>query len=304
MGNYFNNKLLHPKEDGNELEQRYFWELKEVDELFDKYNGVIIIKRDVVKKQDTKKQSYRAVVPFAIPNEIPIYLKEYGAVTVRYSKGTPIKKDKETIYPTFKNFIEEFRVLTRKENDLAWFLLKATTFVLGGDPGKKKIFHIFDPQKEVLSKASEVKRIAKVDALLINEESPIMDIKIMREIADKFGIDIKDYEAEAAGFMIREAVIDADKKNNPDVNIKAFMSFSEKLVNKALKNKPKVEEEEEVEVDDAPEEVVFYTKDILDNMHQKEISNVSRKLGTPYPPKCNREAQTEHILNAQAKVNV
>ena len=295
MGIYFNDKLLHPKEDGNEIEERYFNEMKEINAMYEK-NGTIILTRDVKRVSDSKNQSYRAAVPFALPSSVPVYLETLGAVSVRYSDAPPQRQGKNLVYPTYRNFMYERLILTKKNKDLAWFILKATNFIEGGDPGSKKVMRIYDPQKNILDKASEVKRIAKVDALLMNEDSHVFNIEALRDIADKFGVDIKEFGVEAAGFVIREAVIDADNKNNPEFNIKKLLDYADKIV--TAQKKKKKEEEELIDNGEGVKDK-YYSEEELTAMVQTELNIVSDKLETLKVPRCKKIEQIALILKAQ-----
>jgi len=297
MGIYFNDKLLHPKKEGNELEKRYFSEMGEIDTMFEK-NGTIVLTRDVDRVADSKNQSFRAVVPFALPTEVPLYLDTLGSISIRYSKAPPQKQGKNIVYPTYRNFMFERMILTEKNKDLAWFILKATNFIEGGDPSSKKVMRIYNPQKNVLDKASEVKRIAKVDALLMNEDSHVFNEDSLRTIADKFGIDTKDFGVEAAGFVIREAVIDADNNNNPDLNIKKLLEFVEKIAVVQKKELKQAKEAEENKDPDEPKEK-YHSEEELSVMFQAELNALSVSLGTRKVPQCKKTEQIALILKAQ-----
>lgn len=307
MGIYFNDKLLYPKADGNEIEKKYFSEMEEISAMF-KDKKTIILERDVVREWDTKKQSTKAIVPFALPTEVPVYLDTLGAVSIRYSKAPPQLVDRKLVYPTFRNFMYERMIITEKNKDLAWFILKATTFVEGGDPGNKKVIRISNPQKDILEKASEVKKIARVDALLMNDDSHVFNIVSLRQIADKFGVDIKDYETEAAGFTIREAVIEADNAKSPHFNINILLEYIEKMP-----KKPRVEPEE-VKEEVQPEEVkeekplspyVFgselYNREELELLYPAELNPISDEFKTAKVPSVTKAKQIDLILEAKKK---
>ena len=106
MGIYFNDKLLSPKKDGTEIEKLYWTGMQRINAMFEEKKGTIVIMRDVEKQMDTKGQSYRPVPPYALPTEIPMYLEESGAVSIKYSQYPPQRRGKEIIYPTTKNFME------------------------------------------------------------------------------------------------------------------------------------------------------------------------------------------------------
>jgi len=287
MGIYFNDKLLEPNKNGNEIEKKYFEGMESVNSMFEKKDTVVLV-RDVERQSDATGDSFRAVVPFALPTAVPLYLDSMGAVEIRYSKAPPQKQGKSLVYPTFRLFMYERMILTKQNKDLAWFMLKATNFIGDGDIGSKNVIRIYNPEKNVLDKASEVKRIAKVDALLMNDDSPVYNIASMRTIADNFGVDIKDYNLEAAGFTIREEVINADNSKNPDFNIKKLLAFADTLTKK---NKKVVEEPKEKEH--------RYSRDELAVMYPAEINPISDKFGTEKPTKVKKEEQINQILEAQ-----
>lgn len=285
MGIYFNNKLVAPKENGDEVEAMYYEGLEKINVMLRKNNSIVLV-RDVVRTPDSKGQSFRAVVPFALPSEVPIYLKELGAVSIRYSPGSPQRQGKELVWPTYRNFMYDRMILTKKNRDLAWFLLIASNFVENkNDPDSNRVIRIYDPEKNILDKASEVKRIAQIDVLLMNEESSVYNIGSMQNIADRFGVNIENFKVEAAGFTIREAVIDADNKKNPDFNIKALLKYAKGL---------KVVEKDPEDTGDKK-----YTQDELSIMFPPELALISDKLRTQKVPAVKKVEQIRQILEAQ-----
>lgn len=280
MAIYFNDKILTPNENGNELEQRYDRELKEIDELLKQHNGQIVLNRNVTRIWDTEKKSFRPTPPIDLPTVMPVYLDSLGAVSIRYSKTPPERKGESVTFSGNRLFVYENMLLTKKEKDLAWFILKATNFVKNETNTSSSAFlTVHNPKKDVEQKASEVKRIVKVDQLLMNEDSPVYNKESMQFIADKLGVDIKGHDLESAGFLIRETVIGGEKGNNPDVNIDKLLALVAKLANSKA---------------DARK----YSKEELDSMPKDTINELSKKRGLPYPPKCTREVQTEKLLES------
>lgn len=280
MAIYFNDKILTPDKNGNELEKRYAEELEEVDKILEQHNGRLFLNRQVTRIWDTEKKSFRPTPPVDLPTVMPIYLDSLGAVSIRYSKTPPERKGESVTFSGNRLFVYENMLLTKKEKDLAWFILKATNFVKSETNKSSSAFlRIEDPKKEVEQKASEVKRIVKVDQLLMNEDSPVYNKESLQYIADKFGVDIKGHDLESAGFLIRETVINGEKGKNPDVNIDRLLSLVAKLSNNMV---------------DARK----YSKEELDSMPKDVINELSKKRGLPYPPKCTREAQTEKLIES------
>lgn len=277
MANYFNDKILKPDKDGNELERRMVKDYAELDELFKQNNGTIVIKRHYEEVWDKDGISTKPTPLFALPTEIPVYLDEMGAVSVRYSEFSPVRQGKTITYPTTRLFMDKVMYITDKEKDKAWFLLKATNFVRN-DNNPKAFMWVDDPQRAMAKQAGDVKRIAKVDALLMNEESKLYNKKAMQFIADTFGIEIGQLDVESSAYTIREKILSGDKTNNPEMNIDKFMEVAGRLINRA---KTYTKEELEILAKDNP----------------KELNAISRDLGTPYVPKCTREQQIEYILN-------
>jgi hypothetical protein len=231
-------------------------------------------------------------VPYALPSEVPLYLEELGAVSIRYSQAPPQRQGKNLVYPTYRNFMYERMILTKKNKDLAWFLLKASNFIENkNDPDANTVIRIHNPEKNVLDKASEVKRIAQIDVLLMNEDSKVYNLESMRKIADRFGVDIENFKEEAAGFTIREAVIEADNKKNPDFNIATLLKFA-----KSLK---KVKVEEEITEDPADTK---YTQAQLSVMYPAQLNPISEELKTQKVPAVTKSIQIAQILEAQKLV--
>jgi len=295
MAIYFNDELLHPRKDGNELEQRYHDELEELDALYKKKGGEITLVRKAKKQWDKDKTSFRPVVPFALPTAFPIYLEGIGAISVRYSEYPPERRENNRIvWPPTRNFIEERLTLTKQKRDLAWFLIKATKFVRT-EGNNDALTWIDDPNAEIIEQASKVKRTVKIDRLLLDDESPLLNEKSLQLIADRFDIDITELDEEVSGFVLRDAIVKADDAKNPDVNIPMFLDFAGKLLKpKKAKKKPEVKKEP------APEaEKTIYTAEQLDAMTQKELNEVAKHFKVKYPPQNTRIEMTAEILEKQ-----
>lgn len=279
MAIYFNDKILSPKKDGNEMEKLYADQLEDVDAMFKSHGGQILLSREVARIWDTEHNSFKPTPPISLPTMVPVYLDSLGAVSVRYSKTPPERNGERVTFPNTRLFVYENMLLTPKEKDLAWFILKATKFVQNGTQSSSAFMKIEDPKKEMAQKASEVKRIVKVDSLLMNEDSPAYNKESMQFIADKLGVDIKGHDLDSAGYLIREAVISGEKGNNPDVNIDKLLALVAKISN-------------------AKVDARKYSKEELDSMPKDEINALSKQRGLPYPPKCTREVQTQSLLES------
>ena len=157
---------------------------------------------------------------------------------------------------------------------------------------------IDDPLQEVREQASEVKRTAKVDRFLIDDESPLVNPKDLRLIADRFDINIDNNKPEVAAFNIRTAILDGEKNNNPDVNIDSFLNFAETLYKK--RKKPKKEKEEASE--EAEIESKVYTIEELNDMTQQELNAIADSHGIAKPPRNTRINMTAEILEKQTEV--
>lgn len=245
MANYYEDKVLEPKENGTKIEQLYFEGLKEVDEIFEE-NGEdnILLKREFKKVWDTERKGYKPVPPIALPTEMPMYIDGIGAISIRYSQYTPQRHDKIVTYPGRPRLYGETLLLSKGEKDFAWFLLIATNFVRRGDKNDKSgIYDIFNPVKELKVKSKEVKRRFEVEKLLSDETSPYYNLDALTMFADKFGINTDKMDVDLAAYTVREQVFAGEDNNNPAVNVQKFVEYAA-VVGKKFKIKPIVDLQE------------------------------------------------------------
>lgn len=309
MGVYHEDKLLLAKKDGNDLEKMYFEGLQRVEKMFDEFNGVILLRRiDVGEKYEISNPDGKPIPPIALPVEYPMYVDSMGAINVRYSKGAPQRQGKSIIYPVNKLFVSNFLSLTKANKDFAWVLLEVTNFVRQKgreDLGNAAFLKIEDPKEEIREKASEVKRISQVDAHLIFGDSVLLNEQAIQLIADKFGTNIESSDSvEMSAFLIREDVLNGDKAKNPDVNIKSFLAFAEKL-KKKFQPKESVNTEDPGSTGDNSPLVVKlgeYTAEYLDGLVVADRNAISKDLGTDTPPRCNKADQIAQILEKQEEL--
>ena len=285
MAIYYEDKVLQQKKDGTELEQLYYKERKEIDKIFESNGGQIVLTREVKKVWDKDHNSYKPTPPFALPVEIPVYLESLGAISIRYSKSAPQRNGKIVTYPNNRLFIEDIKVLRETDKDLAWYLLMATKFVILNPDDKAEvqdkihgILKIYNPGKEQKVKAGNLKRIAQVDNYLLNEDSLIYNKESLQRIGDLFGIKTND-DIELSALTIRESVLSGEEGKNPDVNIDRFLEIATEMADVAG--------------------LGTFTRIELDKMSQKELTLISKKLGTRRPPQCTRLVQTDEILAKQ-----
>lgn len=283
MAIYFNDKLLRPNKDGNDMEKMYHEGLERVSKLFK--NGTIVLIRDgVTKKWDSEHASTRPIAAMSIPEETPMYIESIGATTVRYSEYPPQRNGKQLKFPLARLLVQEMYVIPESKKDLAWYIIEATSFVKSG------ILRIDDPQKEIIGKASAVKRIAKVDGLLLNENSPIYNREAILFLADKFGVVVpKNYDVESMAYLLREAVLAADKvANHPNLDVDRFLKAASKIAKVEAKD-------DEFELKDS------YTREELEGLHYTKLNSISGELGLPKPPKCKKAEQIDMILEQQSQ---
>jgi hypothetical protein len=311
MGLYFEDRLIRAKKDGDEIERMVFEGYAEVDEMFKEKGGVIILDRDFEEKKDTTGTNTMPAPPIALPMVVPMYLDALGAVNIRYSKSAPQRTNdgKSVIYPSARLLVYDKMILTDREKDLAWFMIKATNFIEKKDNVNPSAFlKINDPKREVTEKIGKLKRNALVDEYLLRDDSLLFNKESLQAIADRFGIEIdKDNPVEVNAFVIREAVIAGDNppKNN-DINIDLFIDFAKKLEAK-LEKKTKKDvvdkgKKDDPETDTVPAVLKFgeYTADYLNKLVPVDRNQISKDLELDYPPKCNKEEQVSQILEKQA----
>ena len=127
MANYFDGKIINPKLDGNPIEKAYAQGLAEVSALFDKYpEGTITLERKGVKKKwNVNKTSVQATPPISIPLRANIQVDSIGSVEVVFSRNPPLMRNGRATWLMPHEMIFDNVVLTKKEIDYAWFMLKA-----------------------------------------------------------------------------------------------------------------------------------------------------------------------------------
>lgn len=295
MGIYYDDKAVQAKADGTELEKLFYEGMKEVEALFKEKGGVLILRKDSEKIWDKDKISFKPAVPFSLPLSIPLYLESMGAVSIRYSEASPQRSGKLVTYPRNRKFIYDALLIKPTEKDLAWFIIKVSNFVKQNE-SDSGFLYLEDPEKELGLKADEVRSVAKVDMLLMNEDSLLYNMEAIKFFADKFAIDIKDYRLETASFIVREAIMAAEKTKNPDFNISVFLKAAEKYQKGISKKKEK--ELEDIEIPDGG-----FTIEELGQMEQVKLNQVSRKYGTKYPPHCKKPEQISLIMEKQEELN-
>ncbi len=284
MAIYFEDKILHPKKDGSELERIYAEGMEEIEALYKKHNGSLTLRQDVELVSDTTGTSFKPVPPTSLPHTVHFNLDQLGSVSIRYSKSSPTKQDKAVIYPTERLWIQEALPLDKTQKDLAWFLIKASNMVRDdNDPGtKNRILYIEDVEKKDENRAEDLRRFMKLDNLLFDENSEIFNRESLQKLVDKFGLEVSAGTTVALALAIRDKVVEADKKNNPMLNVRLFIEAVEKMVK--IKN-------------DMPEGP--YTRQQLELLPQLTLNAISRKMGTTSPPQCKKSEQISNILTKQ-----
>lgn len=138
MAIYIDGIQLQPKKDGTSIEKRYFEERAEIKKLFEKFKkpdgspASLIFQRDFVKKFNRNGTSHRPAPPLAIPLVSPYYDESVGALEVRYSTSPPRKSSGRLYWTKGVELIDEIYSVSESQMDLAWFLLKASTFFQNG----------------------------------------------------------------------------------------------------------------------------------------------------------------------------
>jgi len=181
MAIYIDGIQLQPKKDGTSLERKYFQEREEIKILFDKFRKglepvTLIFKREFTKKWNQNKTSHRGVPPLAMPLVSPYYDDQLGAMQVRYSTSPPRKEGGRLFWLKGVEIIDETFAINENSMDLAWFMLKASTFFQNGvlklvDLGVEieakwdSLVIQTDVAKVLLSNDLEEGRLAKIFAL-------------------------------------------------------------------------------------------------------------------------------------------
>lgn len=285
MAIYFDDKVLHPKADGSELERMYHQGMTEIDALYKKHGGTVTLRRNVKRTMDTTGTSYKPIPPTALPTVAHLVLDELGSVSVRYSKDSPIRQEKGYMYPMQRLWVTEALILDNKQKDLAWFLIKAAGFVRAENEESKgaKFLFIEDLAKQAEGRVEDLRRFVKLDSILLDEQSPIYNRTDIQAIADKLGVEINEKNLLSAVLVLRDAIVAGDKKNNPTLNVNNALNVIAKVA-KTKEKKP------------APDLTDVAS---LDSMDQKDLNEISKSLNTPFPPRCNRADQIQHILKKQ-----
>ena len=315
MAIYFEDRMVRPKLDGDEIENMVFEGYARIDALFKEKGGVIVLDRDFVEKKDTTGTNTMPAPPIALPVVVPMYLESLGAVNIRYSKAAPQRTNdgKTVMYPSSRLLVYDKMILTDKEKDLAWYMLEATEFIEKKDKFNPSAFlKINDPKAEVETKISKLKRNALVDEYLLREDSVLFNDESLQAIADRFGIELdKSNTKEINAYIIREAVINGDgPPRNHDINIELFLDFAKKLDAKLNKNKkpkgdktnpPASQGGDDGNNDD---NVVLswgeYTENYLSKLNVADRNQISKDHDLDFPPKCNKEEQINQIIEKQS----
>jgi hypothetical protein len=170
MAIYYNNRVLEPKENGNNLEKRYFKERKELKVLFDMFRkdakggSTLTLERDFPKVWNKNKTSFKPAPPVALPMVTNIYDEELGSIQIRYSKEPPIINSKnQHVYRNGALMFFDVRAITEKEMDFAWFMLKATNYL------EKKMVKLVNKKVEFSGKFDELQKQAKANAILFDD---------------------------------------------------------------------------------------------------------------------------------------
>jgi len=213
MAIYFNDKILAPNTGGNTLEKRYAKELPEVKEVFDLFRrkgqekSTLIFRRDFEKVYNRKKTSWKPAPPVALPMVANVYLEDLGSVQVRYSKEPPTIQDGKKRYREADRMFDEITSISENEMDLAWFLLKATSYV------DKGILKLENRKLEFDNKFDAIKRQAKPFALLFSDNRTREElIEVADIIFDEGGVNPDGNVSELA-VSIWDKVKDGDARN-------------------------------------------------------------------------------------------
>ena len=287
MAIFFKDEILEPKKDGSELEKIYHDGLKRIEELFAKHKGTVILRRLAPEVFDTTGNSKKPTPPFALPTQIPMYVKGVGSISIRYSKNPPTRNDRSVTYPSSRRFISDMLVLSDKEMDLAWFIIEASDYVASSKDEMKgnKFMYIEDVVKDIEKRGEDLRRFVKLDYMLLDEDSPVYNKTDIVWLADKFGVDVNESSLFASACLLRDSVVASDNKKDPDFNVDSFM----KAVHKRIASKKKDDE-----VPEPP-----YTYESLAELSQPVLNAVSTKMHTKKPPHVTRGKQTDLIMEAQ-----
>jgi len=169
MAIYFNDRILSPKEDGNELERLLFTGMQTIDQLLKDNNGSITLIRTVERKKSTDGTTFKPVPPFSFPSTVSVYTKDYGVVELRYSATSPQKQGDNVIWNNVDIMVYESMSFNENNLDLAWYLIIATPFV------KKGQMKIHDELENVRLRAVKFNLISKFNGLLVNAEEEMLD---------------------------------------------------------------------------------------------------------------------------------
>lgn len=293
MGIYFEHKLVKPDPKGTELEKLYYEGQQEVLNLFKENDGFIVLKRDVKKVWNMSRTNYKPVVPYALPVEANVYLPSMGSVNVRYADKAPIRSDKGYDYVGNRILIEERLFLSQEKHiDLAWFLIKVVGFVMVKNnkgevvlEARNKLMEIDNPMIEVQEEASKIRLLSKLDNMIYFDDSPIYNMEAAQYLIDYFGLNIQPTHIDKMMLELRNAVLSADHNKNPNLNVEKFIAVAKTLGKK-----------EYPEAWDGVIPEQGFNELQLNSFKQSALNDVSKALGTPYPPKCKKKDQIRLIL--------
>ena len=171
MAIYFNDRILEPKENGTKLERRYFKELQEVKEVFDRFRkagqkeSVLVFTRPFKKVWNSTKTSYKPIAPIGIPMNVHVYDEELGSVEIRYSRRPPIRSGNRLIWQSDgESIIHEHLSISEQRLDFAWFLLKASPYIQTG------VIKLLDKDAEYSGEFDDVKKQLEASRYIFDED--------------------------------------------------------------------------------------------------------------------------------------
>lgn len=219
MAIYFNNKILEPKLHGNSLEKRYESELTEVKELFAKFKrksgepSMLVFTRDVPEKWNRTKTKKMPAPPISLPLVSTVYLDDIGSVQIRYSP-TPPNTDGNGKFSWGRSsmMFGEMTAIEETQMDLAWFLIKGTTYLKTG------ILRLVDKKQQMDADFDKLKIQAKPYSLLFSDDRTkeqllavanlvldrVDEEATMQELAINIWAKVKDNDVRKEKFGFRE----------------------------------------------------------------------------------------------------
>lgn len=223
------------------MQQKYARDLKEIDELFDRFRkgknqpSYLIFSRDFQKVYNNKRTSYKPAPPMAIPLRATLTDERFGSIQIRYSEYPPEEAENgKKLWPSNKDksIIGESLTILEKDKDYAWFIMYVSQFV------KRGVLKLVDKDREFKGKFSDIQKQLAAQKCLFDESVTKERVEALVEIVLPEKMKIMGDTAEELATQLWDIITKGEQQNksyNYDALIKANNQLS-RVVAKTVAN--------------------------------------------------------------------